>query len=570
VLIPDNIEKFDSRGEQLLFLKFKNDPGCQRYYVLHSLFTNFHFTAPSGELDFLVLAPNLGFFAIEVKHGRVIRDKGAWYFGDDSKERQSSKSPFAQVNGTMNSVRQFLLSKIKDENLKARYARILFGSGVAFTSMNELIDVGPEAFPWQILTRQGMNLPITSYIQTLSVGWHGSHRGKAWYDANHSRPTDDDCQRALAILRGDFNVDYSAINRLVDHEFLIDEFTKEQFGLLDFVNFNNRVLVQGPAGTGKTLMALELARRMIAKQKTVALVCFNNQLAAKLTNLTKHLSNQERLYCGTLHSLMIANIGGQVEYQTDPKFFSEILPIQFVLNEANPEAAKYDYLIVDEAQDVLAPYFMEALDLVLKGGLRSGNWMIFGDFSNQAIYLEDPDKSLETLSQKSSYVNFPPLRINCRNTKKVALHNTLVTGISKPEFRSKNIDGDPIDMIFCDEDQCLEKIEDLVKKAKSKGVDLKCISILLPKKSERSLINDSEYLSAATKEGLTITTIHSYKGLENSFIILCDFDEIHSIESKRLLYIGISRARLGLTIVLSKKLEQSYTNLVTENLKLII
>jgi hypothetical protein len=42
-----------------------------------------------GEIDFLVLAPKLGVFALEVKGGRVRREDGVWYFtnryGEDYK-----------------------------------------------------------------------------------------------------------------------------------------------------------------------------------------------------------------------------------------------------------------------------------------------------------------------------------------------------------------------------------------------------------------------------------------------------------------------------------------------------
>ena len=78
-LIPDNIEHFNSLGEKILYLKFKNENPQTDCFVLHSVFTNFHFKNISGELDFLVLAPGHGVFAIEVKHGGVSRKDGTWH-----------------------------------------------------------------------------------------------------------------------------------------------------------------------------------------------------------------------------------------------------------------------------------------------------------------------------------------------------------------------------------------------------------------------------------------------------------------------------------------------------------
>ena len=82
MLIPDNITEFNSIGEKILYLKFKNDGSTTQMYVLHSLFTGHHIKNISGELDFLVLAPNEGFFCIEVKHGGVSRRNGDWCFTD--------------------------------------------------------------------------------------------------------------------------------------------------------------------------------------------------------------------------------------------------------------------------------------------------------------------------------------------------------------------------------------------------------------------------------------------------------------------------------------------------------
>ena len=70
-----------------------------------------------------------------------------------------------------------------------RFERILWGSGVAFTSMKEHIDFGPEGHSWQVLTKHGLALPIGSYISTLSKGAHREHSTKYWYDVNRARPT---------------------------------------------------------------------------------------------------------------------------------------------------------------------------------------------------------------------------------------------------------------------------------------------------------------------------------------------------------------------------------------------
>lgn len=577
MLIPDNIEHFNSKGEQLLYIKFKNDSSAKKYYILHSVFTNFHLKSSSGELDFLILVPGHGFFAIEVKHGKVSRVGGTWYYENrNGKVNEDSTGPFQQVSVTMNSIRQYLLGKVSNNpKLRSRFEKILFGNGIAFTSMDENPDVGPEGQTWQMLNREYMRLPISAYISTLSAGWHAEHRRKAWYDVNYSRPTDEDCKTVISILRGDFEVDYSQINKILDDERLIEEYTKEQFAFLDFINYNSRCLVQGPAGTGKTLMAIEVARRSILNNKKVALFCFNQLLGEKLKSAFEafDLDNLEHHFIGTLHTFLTRNVKSSSvsASHSEQLYFSEVLPFQFLLdNEDYVEETKFDILIVDEAQDLIAEYYLEVFDVILKGGMKSGKWIFFGDFCNQAIYLNEPERSLSLLAEKAQCTNFPPLKINCRNTKKIATQNILLTGASKPEFTSKNIEGLPIQAKFEFGDLAQrESVEQILKELSSSGVPLSKITLLSPKKYENTFLNQSSYVNKLLHEGkVEFFTIQSFKGLENSYVILFGFDGIESSEAQRLLYIGISRARIFLYLILDKSLEESYKRLIQKNVHL--
>jgi hypothetical protein len=573
MLIPDNIYHFESVGEKLLYLKFKNDGSTTSFFILHSLFTNFHLNNITGELDFLILAPGHGIFAIEVKHGRVSRVGGTWYFENKhGAVTKKNKSPFSQVDGTINSIRTFILNKLENNKQERhRFSKILFGTGVAFTGMNELIDFGTEGHSWQIFTRTSFNLPIGYYIDSLSRGWHDENKGKFLYDVNLSRPTVEDCKKIVQILRGDFDIDYAEINKISDNDRLIEEYTREQFSLLDFVNYNERCLIQGFAGTGKTIMAIELANRNILLKKKVAMFCFNSNLGDRLNNSLKNLTGDknEYYYAGTLHSFLAH--GTDLTYPHDEsdinKFFSEILPFDYLIrNETINENEKYDYLIIDEAQDLITTNYLEVFDMILKGGLKSGNWVFLGDFSNQAIYLNDPIETMNLLSSRTNFTKFPTLKINCRNTQKIALQNTLLTGIQKAEFISRSIEGDEIVNVFPVKNKQTERLEEIIEQLLSNGIPFNKITLLSPKRYENTFISDSKKISHWLSNGLTFYTIHSFKGLENTFIILLDFDEISSVESQRLLYIGISRATQKLYLILNSLLEDEYKKLISKNI----
>ena len=119
-----------------------------------------HLTRVSGELDFLVLAPGLGIFALEVKHGQVSRDGGIWKFENRyGKVNTSTIGPFRQVSDTMDSLRSYLLEVAGNNfKLKEKIRKLLFGWGVMFTSLEEFHDYGSEAAPWQLFTRPSFRL----------------------------------------------------------------------------------------------------------------------------------------------------------------------------------------------------------------------------------------------------------------------------------------------------------------------------------------------------------------------------------------------------------------------------
>lgn len=559
-------------GERVLYLKFKNDGSTNNMYVLHSLFTSHHIKNISGELDFLVIAPSEGFFSIEVKHGGVTRKNGDWcYTNREGKTTYKKISPFAQQNATINSIRQYVLGKLKHNNeIYERFSKILWGSGVAFTSMTEFVDFGPEGHSWQVLTKQGLSLPIGSYIHSLSKGSHAESENKYWYDVNKARPTKDDCELLVKILRGDFEVNYSEINQIIDTDELIEEYTEEQFSLLEFVRFNDRCLIQGSAGTGKTLMALELFKRKAQEDLSVALFCFNKQLGEKLKNATEKIDINlgKNNFCGTLHSYLVhaTKLVQPQNKEKLQKFYAEDLPMEFFLeNENLDDYKKFDFLIVDEAQDVITPYYLEVFNTILKGGIKNGKWVMFGDFSNQAIYLNDPNDSMDLLRSESDFMTFPPLRINCRNSKEIARQNTLMTGTQMPRVNSKNYFGNNVICKYPSRSSQKEVLLEILLNIIKRGIPLEKVTLLSPKKFENTFAGEDPKIKGFMEKGLKTSTIQAFKGLENTIVVLFGFDEVSSLQMQRLLYVGISRAKQELYLVLDKSQEAAVSKLITEN-----
>jgi superfamily II DNA or RNA helicase len=156
---------------------------------------------------------------------------------------------------------------------------------------------------------------------------------------------------------------------------------------------NPRVFFEGPAGTGKTMLAIESARRGKAENRHLLFLCFNRLLGLWLRNQTTALSPDVNV--GTLHRHMLEVANLEPPAHTNNNFWEKELPeraIEQLLKE-NTDRYMFDELILDETQDLLRPQYMDFLDLSLKGGLAAGRWRCFGDLERQTIYGVEQDIS---------------------------------------------------------------------------------------------------------------------------------------------------------------------------------
>lgn len=115
MLPPYISDEVKSAGEKQIFEFFKNGPGTENWVALHSLGLAKHTKRLYGEIDFLVLAPDLGIFCLEVKSGDIKREEGLWTFTNRFGEvTTSARSPFQQAQDAMFS----LIDAVQKRNME--------------------------------------------------------------------------------------------------------------------------------------------------------------------------------------------------------------------------------------------------------------------------------------------------------------------------------------------------------------------------------------------------------------------------------------------------------------------
>lgn len=575
IMIPPIIPpETRSGGEREVFRRLREDPATHDWIVLHSLTLAEHDTQIAGEIDFLVIIPGKGVLCLEVKGvgaAHLRRDAaGRWYYGPNGDG--DPRGPFRQASEGMHTLRGRLL------RTRPELKGVQFSSGVIFPFAS-FTQRSVEWSDWEVIdSRRFRSAPISRLLIALMESAR-EHllRAPTAPRLDSRAPSPEQCVAIRDTLRGGFEL---AIDRNARAEHLERElihYTKEQFGALDAMADNPRMIFTGPAGVGKTLLAIEAARRARDAGRRVLLVCFNSMLGAWLERSAGDL--RPEVVTGTLHSHMLAASSlGRAPAGVGTEFWRTTLPdkacerLLTALGESDCQLT-YDELIVDEAQDILREPYLDFLDLSLHGGLAAGRWSLFGDFENQAIYDAANMTLAEFREQRGGNAPTYSLRVNCRNTPMVTEWVRLLARLEPNYHRVlRPDDGVSPDFSFYrdDEEQSTTLVEVLAE-LESLGFHGRDIVVLSPRADHAcaaARINARPWRDRlgplARVQGVQIGygTIHGFKGLEAAAVVVTDIETIDTPRDRALFYVATTRPLQRLRIIAHERVRNEVAAMV--------
>lgn len=517
--------------------------------VLHSLGLPRHRSKIYGEIDFVVVCER-GVACLEIKGGRVECYDGQWTFIDRyGTERVKPEGPFAQVTGNMFSLRDILKKRFEGN---PHMKNILMASGVVFPDITFHSD-SQEIIPEIIYDRTTED--ISEYMNQVFDYWQQrQHR-------EPSKLSPSDIREVVQFLRADFCFIPSLNDRLEQVEQKLVRLTKEQAQLMQALGMNDHLIVEGGAGTGKTLLAAEFARRQLEQGARVLYLTYNKNLAH---HVMRSLPETDQLKVVNIHALFGEYVPVDVEeLQKDPqKYFAQILPERFYdyiseKQSTDPDAAdmQYDLLIMDEGQDILKPLYLYSLDCLLKGGLDHGKWAVFYD-EKQNIYNPEYQDGMDIL-RSYSHTKFR-LFVNCRNTVQIGTYSAKASGVTFAEFMREN--GEEVGKIsYEDEKDFGGKIKETMKTLREGKVSPGDITFLSPKKYQNSKLATLKLTVNELRDDFkpdpsvpVFATIQGFKGLDAKVVILCDVEALRRETFSQYIYLAGTRARTLLYIVGTK------------------
>jgi hypothetical protein len=262
---------------------------------------------------------------VEVKGGAIEQRDGRWF----SNGIALDKAPLDQAQG--------FAKKLATRCEEAGYPLPAFGAAACFPdvpaerqpSEDDLAGVliGKNHLAWLAEALPGIADRALPSPRTVRTGWiEQLHRmwGETWVPS-----------LSLGMRTRDLGDRFAL--------------TEHQVETLEGLSDNERVLVQGGAGSGKTLIAAEAARREAAAGRRVLLLCFTKPLRAWLAARLEPHGVEVKTASGLAWS--IVNAAGEAlpaNDVTETDFWRNTS-----LRAGDLVEARWDSVIIDEAQDLL-------------------------------------------------------------------------------------------------------------------------------------------------------------------------------------------------------------------------
>jgi hypothetical protein len=536
-------------GEIELFERLAASKGTEHWVAFQGLLLADHTTQVMGEIDFLVFVPNVGILVIEVKsHRRMSRDAaGRWILGSSG---PTNRSPFKQAADQ----RFSLLDWMKRRGVGVQGFPIWHA--VWTTSLNRVqIPRSPEWHDWELLDSTDLRIDPVAAIKRCLAAATKHLTSTSSFRKIAGAPTPRDIVQLAGALRADFEVVQSVSEAARTRAKELERYLPEQLRVLNYFQYAQQIVVEGSAGTGKTYVAVEAAARAAEAGRRTLLVVYNRLLAnflgdqARLAGLSVDVT--------TIHSLMRRIAAVDVPANAGNEWWTQVLPelaVTELLSRTSP--AEYDYLVVDEAQDVMVAEYAGVLDLLLREGLKRGKSLIAGDFAHQAIFagIQDPKAIVETLQPAAWHTE---LEVNCRNTRSIGTHANLLAHLDPgyDEFRRPDPGVAPW-LDFVDHDEDFERrLSAHVRTYVDERYGLEEIVVLTPHHSSSASRTRSKWLrDRITFDGLAVNkvrvlTIQEFKGLEAPVVIVSDINDAEAPQLDALFYVAITRATSRLSVI---------------------
>lgn len=500
------------------------------YSVFYSKrFTGGLFGKSECEIDFIIFNQHDVIICMEVKGGLIS------YNGKEDRWIQNGKvmdkAPDRQATTASHCLIRELSKEVKNANVDW---------ALCFPQCSLVSGEAPTGIPLTRIIDESRLANIVPEIKYLEGEIRSTYkrRGMSLHEVN------DFMQR---MTRSIGFVEILGIRFAREAEQLI-QVTEEQLDCLADLEINTRMIVSGAAGTGKTILAQEYAKRLESNGCNVLLLFFNRGIASKVRSaFDKKSLVTVSTFSSFAKRLVQANDPEwwEAKKKKDDEFWHYDLPLK-MLEIDDHMRPKYDAIIVDEGQD-FKPEWYEYLQTLLKSKTES----------QLCVFL---DEHQDIFGHWSHFPCFPPparkaLTKNCRNTKTIVDYLNHAYPTQMKCFEKSPVGVPVIERIVTnDVEEQTQIVRDIKHLIENEKITPGAIVILINSSKEESCLANIKSIAGyplisayggynPQSKQISYATIEIFKGLEADIVFLILGNSISSAEQAKAIYVRGSRAR---------------------------
>jgi hypothetical protein len=501
--------------------------------------------AREGEVDFLVVHREMGMLALECKGYGVKRTaSGEWLRTlEGGAEEPLRKSPFEQAEGHIHSLVKALGPKVSHQLSWKKAFPMPFGYAVIFPLTHMTDGRLPMEAPKEIVFDSSDMPGIGMQVQGAMRFWAKARPADA--------PQLDDrdferFRRHILLPKLKFVVAPGAA--IAAEEGALIQLTQEQNWVADALTENRLFRIVGGAGTGKTVLALEVARRLAAEGRKTLVLCFNEALATKLEAVSsvwgfeadRVRSTYFHRLCNEAYQVLGEAFTEPIEEAARGSFYNHEAPERLYRALEGGLLPKWDAVVVDEGQDFAASWW-HIVETRLSNAV-SGTRFVFYD-PYQGIF-----------GRECSVPDYPQLRLKqgVRSTRQITQFSAALGDPELvPHFHCP--EGTPIEIHKVQTpSECRQVVFRMISRLiKNEGFAPEQIVVLSAHRPEHSsLAGITEIDGTLLSPTLDLvpgvirhTTIRKFKGLESEAVILIDSMQTDPLCDSSARYVAVSRAK---------------------------
>jgi hypothetical protein len=491
-----------------------------------------------GEADFLLAHADHGLLSIEIKGGRIDWDPQTELW--TSTDRWGVTHPIKDPVGQAKSAKHEMVKRLRgSQHWKSRWVRARHGVIFPDTEVPDR-NFGTDRPRKIFCDRKEFGEGLADWISTRLASEDLEEKSEA------IGPGLDGLRALEKLLAEPLHFRVPLGHFLEEDDRALGLLTEEQFHLLDTMEDQGRIVIRGGAGTGKTVLATESARRRALAGDRTLYLCFNRGLSVH----EKAALEESGAKVQTFHSLCreyISEAGLRVPDVDEGELHENVLPELLVTALESLPDKRFDVVIVDEAQD-FRQHWWPAVDMLL--ATPDCRLQIFFD-ANQNFYDSGNTLAVDLAAQ--------PWRLsrNLRNTDPI--HNATMRFYDGLPVRPSQVKGEPPEFTRLDLNN-LDLVGGTIMRRLRKLIE----SDSVPANEIAVLVSTSDYLSrlnavseianagfracdSKAEDSPVLDTVRRFKGLEARVVLV--LADAALLERSDLPYVALSRARALLVIL---------------------